>query len=99
MSNTWPGCIKIHEGCGGHVRWVEAVQRPGVGYHGHCLECDASRLPVEEIVPVRLPDDTRQAYEHEYWTEHDLGEWRELAWNRDQEFEANQQRIHRRLDA
>ena len=44
---------KIHEGCGGVVRWVEAVDVPGVGWQGDCLRCERSRLPLESIMPIR----------------------------------------------
>ncbi|AGN33801.1 hypothetical protein HALG_00013 [Halorubrum virus CGphi46] len=44
---------KIHEGCGGVVRWVEAVDVPGVGWQGECLHCGDTRLPLEAIMPIR----------------------------------------------
>lgn len=99
MSERWQGCLKIHEGCGGHVRWVEAVRRPGVGYHGDCLGCNETELPVEQIIPIELPDDVRQAREHEYWDEFDLDTWRRLVWNDDRDWERNQYRIQRALNA
>lgn len=52
MSQMWDGHVKIHEGCGGVCRWVEAVLRPGVGYHGECLACGADELPVEQMMPL-----------------------------------------------
>ncbi len=52
MSQQWDGHVKIHEGCGGVCRWVEAVLRPGVGYHGECLACGADELPVEQMIPM-----------------------------------------------
>lgn len=97
MTDRWPGCIKIHEGCGGHVRWVEAVQRPGIGYHGECLECCTTELPVERIVPVELPDDILQAQEHEYWVDVGLDSWRDLVWDDRRSWETNQHLIEKRL--
>ena len=44
---------KIHEGCGGLVRWVEAYDRPSVGYTGECVECGRENIPVENIIPIR----------------------------------------------
>jgi len=52
MSKMWDGCVKIHEGCGGVCRWVEAVDRPHVGYTGECLHCGRRNLPVEEMIPL-----------------------------------------------
>lgn len=91
--------MKIHAGCGGHVQWVEAVRRPGVGYHGECLACGDGRLPVEAIIPVELPDDVRQAREHEYWGERRVQVWSDLSWDEDADWETNQQRIQERLSA
>ena len=48
----WEDCAKIHEGCGGIVRWVEAVHWKGVGYYGECLHCGEDHLTVEEIIPL-----------------------------------------------
>lgn len=99
MTDRFSGCIKIHEGCGGHVRWIEAVRRPGVGYHGECLECGEGMLAVEQIIPVELPDDVRQAREHEYWGTRRLKVWRDLSWDGGVDWETNQQRIQERLTA
>lgn len=44
---------KIHEGCGGLVRWVEAYDRPAVGFTGECVECARENIPVEQIIPIR----------------------------------------------
>lgn len=99
MSRRWPGCVKIHADCGGHAYWVEAVRRPGVGYHGECLECGEGLLAVEDIIPVELPDDVRQAREHEYWGDRRLKVWRDLSWDDDADWEANQEQIQERLSA
>lgn len=58
MSPRWESHshLKIHEGCGGVVRWQEALREPGVGYTGYCLECHEEGIVVEEILPFEVPD-------------------------------------------
>ena len=52
MALVWGGHVKIHEGCGGVCRWVEAVDTPGVGFQGECTRCRQSELQVEEMLPM-----------------------------------------------
>ena len=82
--------MKIHEGCGGLVRWVEAVNTPGVGYFGECDHCNTRRLVVEEIVPVELPDGMR--YE-EFVEQHDPDDYADVYWDEDADWESNQSQI------
>jgi hypothetical protein len=58
MSPKWESnaYAKIHENCGGLVRWVEAYDNPHVGYHGECLRCHEDRIVEEDILPVECPD-------------------------------------------
>lgn len=49
------GWAKIHDGCGGLVRWVEAYARPGVGWVGECLDCREENIVEERIVFVTDP--------------------------------------------
>lgn len=42
------GVVKIHQNCGGQVRWVECLNRPGVEFTGECVACEATNLPVED---------------------------------------------------
>lgn len=87
----WTDCAKIHEGCGGRVRWIEAIDTLGVGFHGECLYCDADRLPQEDIIPVdcftpesitRVPRDTLA----------------ELEWCDNNYWDTNQDRLEEELD-
>lgn len=48
----WDGCMKIHQGCGGLVKWTEALETPGVGYYGKCEACQTSQIVQEQIIPV-----------------------------------------------
>ena len=49
------GWAKIHEGCGGLCRFVEAWNRPGVGWTCECLFCETSNIPEEHVVFVTDP--------------------------------------------
>lgn len=49
------GWAKIHAECGGLVRWVEAYNRPGVGWVGECLDCGTTNIVEEHIVFVTDP--------------------------------------------
>lgn len=54
------GWAKIHAGCGGLVRYVEAWDQPGVGWTGECVHCGSTRIDEERIVFVTdpaVPDD------------------------------------------
>lgn len=44
--------MKLHESCGGICQWVEANHRPGVEYVGECLNCHATDLVREDMVPI-----------------------------------------------
>jgi len=86
----WEDCAKIHEKCGGIVRWVEAVHWKGVGYYGECLYCGEDHLTVEEIIPLENTS-IEQA------TEIPIEERRELRWDEDKTFEGNQQDFQSKL--
>lgn len=48
-----PPWIKIHENCGGIVRWVEAIDQPGVQWTGDCQQCLADGgVVLEEIIAL-----------------------------------------------
>lgn len=92
MSDRWPpGTVKIHENCGGLVRWVEAVQTPGVGYHGDCLECDAEELVIEDILPLLTPGPN--VHDVDVVNETDRETLADLKWADDLDWEANQARF------
>jgi|GEM_PF-5544296 len=94
MSNRWDGCIKLHENCGGLVRWVEAVHTPGVGYFGECIGCGESDLVVEEIVPVEVPDGERIAE----FKERAGGIGRDaVSWDDESDWDANQERLQEQI--
>lgn len=92
MSPRWQHTshAKIHEGCGGLVRWVEAVDQPGVGFTGECLECAREHIPVEDIIPIR--SDTGQSG-MELVSDVDQDTLADLEWDEDAEFTDNQTRL------
>lgn len=81
----WKRCVKIHEDCGGLVRWVEAVNTPGVGYVGECLECRRDRLSIEDIIPLKM---RREDVPLE-----DRDTLAGLEWDHDASFADNQRRL------
>jgi hypothetical protein len=82
---------KIHEGCGGLVRWVEAIGTPGVHYTGECLECDTEGIPTEQIIPIETRDGSVGL---ELYNDADLETLRDLEWDEDDSFDENQERLH-----
>lgn len=88
--------LKLHEGCGGLVRWVEAYDDPHVGYTGECLECSSDRLPVEHIIPVEI-DDGRTATD--LYNDADVETLRELEWDDTTAWDANQDRLREAIEA
>ena len=79
----WTDLTKIHENCGGIVRWVEAVTDPTTGWTGECLHCGEDRIVVEQMLPIRgLPiEDALEA------SREDLAELQwddEVTWNHNQ---------------
>lgn len=88
----WPHTshAKIHEGCGGLVRWVEPVDTPGVGFTGECCACHDTRIPTEAIIPVRAdPGQTGQQLVADVDQETLAG----LRWDDDSEWNENQKRL------
>lgn len=47
-----PPWIKIHENCGGIVRWVEAIDQPGVQWTGDCRRCTQDGIVIEQIIAL-----------------------------------------------
>lgn len=82
----WTDCVKIHENCGGIVRWVEAIDQPGVGWTGDCTHCTADAIPVERIIPIR-------GLEHRDALQLSVDELRELEWDDDDTWNHNQKRL------
>lgn len=98
MTGPWPpGTVKIHQNCGGLVRWVEAVCTPGVGHYGHCLECDHEEIVVEQIIPV-LPADP-EVQPTDVVNEDEEGTLAQLAWDDDADWEENQERLRSEVSA
>lgn len=92
MSRTWPKFthVKLHENCGGLVRWVEALNKPGVQYTGQCLFCDRDGIPMERILPIEFGDDheLRDAV-----LAMDREDRADLRWNDDADWATNQERL------
>lgn len=81
---------KIHEGCGGLVRWVEAIDQRGVGYTGECRGCHDQRISIEDIIPIRSdPQQTGQQLVDDV----DRETLAELVWDDDAEWNDNQLRL------
>lgn len=83
--------LKIHEGCGGLVYWVEAVQVPGVGYTGKCMDCTVDRIPVEQMIPVNVVDFEDEPVEIASKVSSEKLE--DLSWDQDSSWDENQERI------
>jgi hypothetical protein len=49
------GWVKLHAGCGGLVRYVEAYDDPHVGWTGQCCHCDRDGIVEEHIVFITEP--------------------------------------------
>jgi hypothetical protein len=49
------GWVKIHENCGGLVRYAEAYENPHVGWTGLCTHCGDDNIVEERIVFVADP--------------------------------------------
>lgn len=93
MSDRWSGCTKIHENCGGLVKWVEAVHTPGVGYFGKCEKCGRDGLVVERIIPIEKGQD--ELGELLGYGEYD--KIAELSWEEDDSWDENQERLEQEL--
>lgn len=93
---THPMFFKIHEGCGGLVRWVEAVDRPGVGWTGECQGCDTEGIVTERIIPVCTRDHADLFDQLD-----DLGirQRRDLTWVDGADWETNQERLANQVRA
>ena len=81
---------KIHESCGGLVRWVEAYDDPHVGYTGQCIECGKEGIVVEDILPILCPPGKIAT---DVYNETPMETLRELRWDEDIDWEANQERF------
>lgn len=86
--------MKIHEQCGGLVRWVEAVETPGVGWAGHCLRCDTEGIVVEHIVPIQTESGE---HPHEIVNSADLDTLADLEWDDNADWDANQTRLRQEV--
>lgn len=85
---------KIHETCGGLVRWVEAYDNPHVGYTGECLECGQERVVTEDIIPIRVDSGETVI---DVVNEADIETLRELEWDETLEWYDNQKQLARVL--
>ncbi|MDY6777170.1 MAG: hypothetical protein SVU32_00765 [Candidatus Nanohaloarchaea archaeon] len=98
-SREWERSVKIHEGCGGICRFVEAIDTPNVQWTGECLHCDATSLVLEDMIPIeKHPRDS------------DFTEWlaqvrdvsmerrRRAKWNNDDSWDQNQKRLREALE-
>lgn len=96
MSTTWPktSFVKVHEGCGGLVRWVEAMNQPGVHYTGQCQHCGREGIPMEKMIPLEYGGDDE--YENAI---HDMGrrEREKLSWDETASFDENQDRLEEEI--
>lgn len=82
--------LKIHEGCGGLVRWVEAYDDPHTGFTGECLECGEQRIVVERIIPIEVPPGEIGI---ELFNRSDIGDLRALTWDQSDDYRENQRRL------
>jgi len=82
---------KIHEGCGGVIRWVEAIDQPGVGWTGECCHCGDERIAIEEMLPIRGLDVETAFNIDRAWLA-------ELRWDDDDTWRHNQKRLGRKVE-
>lgn len=92
-----PVFVKLHEGCGGRVRWVKAVDTMGVGYTGECIHCGAEDIPQEGIVPIRVRGEV-PGFGGEFDIRDDVLDLdrktrRDLRWEDDASHDENQRRL------
>lgn len=99
MPQLWdgPGWVKIHENCGGFVRWREATEIPGVGYTGECLACSSDRVPRERIIPIRDTRDDGDRSLRDRLEALSRAERAALRWDDDRDHDRNQQRLRREI--
>lgn len=90
----WENCEKIHAGCGGRVKWVEAINTPGVGYYGKCTHCGNNTLPLEKIIPIEYA----KVEAGVLWEETKIYELAELEWDDQQSWEQNQERLKQEIE-
>lgn len=97
MSTTWPktSFVKVHEGCGGLVRWVEAMNKPGVHYTGQCQHCSREGIPMEQIIPLEYGTDGEFKDAIHDMTRQDR---EQLAWDEDADFDENQARLREQIE-
>lgn len=99
MNTRWPKTthLKIHQHCGGMVRWVEAYDDPHVGFTGQCLECGEEGIVVEDILPFELPDGMTCC---EAYNQADLEDLRSFLWEPNPDnYDAKQQEFRELIDA
>jgi len=94
MSDTWSGCTKIHENCGGLIKWVEAIHTPGVGYFGKCERCTEDGILVERIIPI----ETAQPELGVLIENGDHESIAELRWEDKDSWEENQERLKQEIE-
>lgn len=87
----WTDCTKIHEDCGGVIRWVEAVKTPGVGWTGECLQCGEENIDIEDMLPVR-------GLEVEDAFAAPVEDLRELRWDEQDTWRHNQKRLAKEVE-
>lgn len=86
MPRRWKHCVKIHEGCGGICRWVEAVEDPNVGYTGECITCGEEEIVVEGMIPL-------EGFGTQDLLDVSPSDLAELSWDDESGWEANQRRL------
>jgi len=89
----WDNCMKIHEGCGGLCKWVEAIETPGVGYYGKCMACQTGQILVEQMIPI-----DRAKVEAGVFLENGEPEkLDDIKWNKKDSWEENQERLKQEI--
>lgn len=99
MPGLWdgPAWVKLHEGCGGFVRWREATEIPGTGYTGECLACGACRIQREHIIPIRETRDGGDRSLRDALEAMGRGDRAALRWDDSRDHDRNQQRLRRAI--
>lgn len=96
----WRRSVKIHQGCGGICRFVEAIDQPNTQWTGECLRCHTDNLPLEAMIPVEETNVDRMEdinFQEEI-RDTPIEKREQLEWNDDQNWYGNQQRLREELD-
>lgn len=93
-----PPWIKIHENCGGIVRWVEAIDTPGVQWTGDCRRCRRDGgIVLEEIIAIFDDQGLEATTLRDRVQAIPAEQLADLSWDDDESVDENRERIRREI--